>query len=309
LSCDPLPKFEGNFAIVAQGMALIKVPMSGRGSRPLNIKSDQLSAGVDFDCSSGMYYWTDTNNKIIKRSSLSGTNSLVEDFYTEGLRFPEGLAVDWVSRNMYITDPGKESIDVISLDTRASLALITEGLHSPRGIAVHPVLGKLYWTDWDRYFPRIQMANMDGSNVQILVNNKIYEPNSIAVDLFNYEVCWTDAGDQSNNIKPKIDCIGANGSARRTVIELSIGDYPYGIAITESSILWTDWKRKYVHSVDKRTGGNRRSIPYMLANTGRPYDLVNIPVECPNLSNSCQGQPCGLYGICLPSGQSRHVCK
>ena len=43
MSCDPLPKFEGNFAIVAQGMALIKVPMSGRGSRPLNIKSDQVS--------------------------------------------------------------------------------------------------------------------------------------------------------------------------------------------------------------------------------------------------------------------------
>jgi hypothetical protein len=43
LICDHIPNFEGNFAIVAQGMALIKVPMSGRGSRPLNIKSDQVS--------------------------------------------------------------------------------------------------------------------------------------------------------------------------------------------------------------------------------------------------------------------------
>ena len=46
--------------------------------------------------------------------------------------------------------------------------------------------------------------------------------------------------------------------------------------------------RKSVQSVDKRTGSGLRSIPYMLSNTGRPYDLVNIPVECPNLSNSCQ---------------------
>ncbi len=28
---------------MAQGMALIKVPMSGRGSRPLNIQSNQVS--------------------------------------------------------------------------------------------------------------------------------------------------------------------------------------------------------------------------------------------------------------------------
>ncbi len=29
--------------------------------------------------------------------------------------------MDWVSRNMYVTDPGKEAIEVISLDTRARL--------------------------------------------------------------------------------------------------------------------------------------------------------------------------------------------
>ena len=46
-----------------------------------------------------------------------------------------------------------------------------------------------------------------------------------------------------SKVYSNLDCIGANGSGRRTVIELSIGDYPYGIAITESSILWTDWKR------------------------------------------------------------------
>lgn len=32
--------------------------------------------------------------------------------------FPEGLAVDWVSRNLYITDPGAETIHVISLDNK-----------------------------------------------------------------------------------------------------------------------------------------------------------------------------------------------
>ena len=29
-----------------------------------------------------------------------------------------GLAVDWISRNVYITDPGRELIEVIGLDTK-----------------------------------------------------------------------------------------------------------------------------------------------------------------------------------------------
>ena len=42
-----------------------------------------------------------------------------------------------------------------------------EGVHSPRGVAVHPGLGRVYWTDWDRYRPAIQMANMDGTGRQV----------------------------------------------------------------------------------------------------------------------------------------------
>jgi hypothetical protein len=39
------------------------------------------------------------------------------------------------------------------------------------------------------------------------------------------------------------DCIGAGGSGRKTVLELTEAEYPYGLAITENTILWTDWNR------------------------------------------------------------------
>merc|ERR1712200_275229 len=122
-------------------------------------------------------------------------------------------------------------------------------------------------------------------------------------------VCWADGGRADWKINPKIGCIGANGSGRRTVIELAPNENPYGISITEHNILWTDWRRKYVHSVDKSTGVRQKSVPYMLAGASRPYDLVNVPQECPYLSNTCQGQPCGLTGICLPDGQGGHTCR
>ena len=105
------------------------------------------------------------------------------------------------------------------------------------------------------------------------------------------------------------DCIGVNGGRKKTIIELGEGQIPYGITITETNILWTDWVRRMVHRVDKMPGTRQASIPYALSHLGRPYDLVNIPAECPNMSNTCQGEPCGGGRLCLPDGRGNHSCK
>ena len=36
--------------------------------------------------------------------------------------FPEGLAIDWVARNLYWTDSGKRTIEVVNLDTKIRFA-------------------------------------------------------------------------------------------------------------------------------------------------------------------------------------------
>ena len=45
---------------------------------------------------------------------------------------------------------------------------------------------------------------MDGEGRQTLVDSDLGEPNSLAVDLFTFEVCWADAGNKARGIKPKI---------------------------------------------------------------------------------------------------------
>jgi len=174
---------------------------------------------------------------------------------------------------------------------------------------VHPGMGRMFWTDWDRYGPKIESANMDGTERMTLVNRGLGEPNSLAVDFFMYEVCWADAGSKVKGIKPRIDCIGVNGGGRRTIIELDEFSVPYGIAISENNIMWTDWKKDKVHRADKMTGAVQPSVSYALSHLGKPYDVVNVPEECPNLSNTCQGVPCGPGRLCLPDGKGSHTCK
>lgn len=305
--CEPAPRFEGNFMLLAQGMMLFKVPFSGKGSKPINVLSSQVASGIDIDCMKGQVYWSDTTNKLIKRASIDGKNA--ETYISESMKFPEGLAIDWVSRNMYWTDAGKDTIEVVNIEDGTRITLLEANLESPRGIAVHPGIGRMFWTDWDRYGPKIEVANMDGTDRQTLVNTNLGEPNSLAVDFYNYEVCWADAGNKRDGIKPRIDCIGVNGGGRRTVVELPEGDFPYGIAINENSILWTDWKRKNVQRADKQSGIRQNQVKYALSHIGKPYDLVNVPEECPNISNTCQGQPCGRGRLCLPDGRGSHTCK
>ena len=82
--------------------------------------------------------------------------------------------------------------------------LIDDKLRKPRGIVVHPTLGRVIWTDWDSKRPKIEYANLDGGDRQILVDNFIGMPNSLSLDYENYQVCWTDGGSVEMNIDPKI---------------------------------------------------------------------------------------------------------
>lgn len=52
------------------------------------------------------------------------------------LKSPEGVAVDWSSRNVYYADSVKDEIGVVSLDGKYYKTLINEGLVNPRALAI-----------------------------------------------------------------------------------------------------------------------------------------------------------------------------
>lgn len=54
---------------------------------------------------------------------------------------------------------------------------------------------KIYWSDWDRNDPKLEMANLDGSNRDVLLKGShVKLPNSLAIDWSTEELCWADAG-------------------------------------------------------------------------------------------------------------------
>ena len=88
-------------------------------------------------------------------------------------------------------------IEVADLDSpnKNRRVLVDTKLVNPRGIAVHPTRGLLFWSDWDRANPKIERANMDGSDRRSdFITASLQLPNSLTVDFEREELCWADAG-------------------------------------------------------------------------------------------------------------------
>ncbi|XP_048343554.1 LOW QUALITY PROTEIN: prolow-density lipoprotein receptor-related protein 1 [Sphaerodactylus townsendi] len=122
---------------------------------------------VDYDAMERRIYWSDVRTQTIKRAFINGTG--VETVVSADLPNAHGLAVDWISRNLFWTsyDANKKQINVARLDGSFKNAVI-QGLDKPHCLVVHPLKGKLYWTDGDN----ISIANMDGSNRSQLFTNQ-----------------------------------------------------------------------------------------------------------------------------------------
>ena len=51
----------------------------------------------------------------------------------------------------------------------------------------------MFWTDWGRY-PKIERANLDGSDRVAIVTHNLTYPNGLAIDYESNRLYWCDAG-------------------------------------------------------------------------------------------------------------------
>ena len=54
------------------------------------------------------------------------------------VKHPEGMAVDWIGRNLYWSDSGTDRIEVSHLNGSSRRVLVSENLDEPRAIVLDP---------------------------------------------------------------------------------------------------------------------------------------------------------------------------
>lgn len=206
--------------------------------------------GLSYD---GNYiYWTNIQKEAESIVKARLDHSEQEILLTSGLDSPEDLAVDWLTGNIYFSDNVMHHIAVCSNDGVHCMVLVSADVHQPRGVALWPERGEIYWTDWGDK-PAISRASMDGNDCSALVTNNIHWPNGIALDMHNKRIYWVDAKLST------MESARPDGTDRRILLD-GILKHPYGVAVFEDRLYWSDWGTRSIHSCNKFTGKDHKVL-------------------------------------------------
>lgn len=85
-----------------------------------------------------LQFWSPRCSAYIDKASDTAEQVVLID---SQLNSPEGLAMDWIHKNIYWTDSGNKTISVATVDGSKRRTLFSTHLSEPRAIAVDPTRG------------------------------------------------------------------------------------------------------------------------------------------------------------------------
>uniref|UniRef100_A0A3B5RAN3 Low density lipoprotein receptor-related protein 8, apolipoprotein e receptor n=1 Tax=Xiphophorus maculatus TaxID=8083 RepID=A0A3B5RAN3_XIPMA len=252
------------------------------------------AVALDVDVSTNKMFWCDLYHRKIYSAYINkASDSSQQVTLVDSLHSPEGLAVDWVHKNIYWTDSGNKSISVATGDGRKRKVLIATELSEPRAIAVDPHQGFMYWSDWGDQ-AKIEKAGMNGVDRQVLVSDHIEWPNGITLDLSNRRLYWVDS---KLHLLSSVDL---NGDNRKVLLSSHhhLG-HPFALTVFEDRVYWTDLEDEAIYSANRLTGHDVAKVAEDLNN---PLDLVVFHEQRqPKAPDTCN------MGS-LPNGGCEYLC-
>jgi DNA-binding beta-propeller fold protein YncE len=194
--------------------------------------------------------------------SANSDGSDLTTIVSEGRKLPDGLVVDSAAGHMYWTNMGNPqandgSILRSDLDGQNMTTIVPPGgTFTPKQLQLDTDNGKLYWCD--REGMRVMRANLDGSNIETLVDTSGGDPRpgpdlrkwcvGIAVDNGGGKIYWTQKGGdkagQGRLCRANIEVPEGQTPANRRDIELLYDNLPEPIDLeldlANGMMYWTD---------------------------------------------------------------------
>ncbi|KAL6458078.1 hypothetical protein MHYP_G00333080 [Metynnis hypsauchen] len=253
------------------------------------------AVALDVDVTTNKMYWCDLfHHKIFSAYINKARNSSEQTTLIDtALHSPEGIAVDWVHKNIYWTDSGHKTISVATSDGKKRKVLINTELSEPRAIAVDPRQGFMYWSDWGTQ-AKIEKAGLNGVDRQVLVSERIEWPNGITLDLSSRRLYWVDSK------LHLISSVDLNGDNRRVLLSsMDHLGHPFALTLFEDRVYWTDLEDEAIYSVNRLTG---HDVSMLAQHLNNPLDVVVFhELRQPQAPDSCN------MGS-LPNGGCEYLC-
>uniref|UniRef100_A0A672NBG1 Low-density lipoprotein receptor-related protein 1B-like n=1 Tax=Sinocyclocheilus grahami TaxID=75366 RepID=A0A672NBG1_SINGR len=255
---------------------------------------DDVSA-MDYDAGDERIYWADVKTRTIKRAFINGTK--LETVLSGDLSNVRGLAIDWLSRNMYwmSSDNDETHINVARLDGSLKNTVV-HGMDKPKCLVLHPSKGKMFWMDGGT----VNMANMDGSNIKILHQNQ-KEPVGLSIDYSASKLYWMSSGNATIN-RCNLDGGGLDviDSLKKDLRKAT------ALAVMGGKLWWADDVLAQLGTVNKRDGKNLTVL------RNKTTGVVHIKVydkDSRKGRNPCVPNNGGCSQLCLPTSETTRTCS
>ncbi|XP_063218358.1 prolow-density lipoprotein receptor-related protein 1 [Bacillus rossius redtenbacheri] len=284
------------FLLYSKGRpAMIKgVPLTGRQAHQdviVPIMDLGRPTAIDYDVRGQYIYFSDVQRYVIERQRLNETKR--EKFIDHGINNCEGLAVDWMSRNIYWTDGGLSAINVASLEDVSKRKMFTfEKMVHPRSIVLDPKKGLMYWTDWANVGTqngKIESAWMDGTHKKMFVKTGLQWPNGLSIDYGAKKLYWCDA------LFDKIERISLDGTNRELVLEGEHVGHPYSLAFHDDHLYYTEFQKGTIQKLHVPN----KTLELLSEEFSPMYEIKVFDNSSQTGSNACSKNGRGCSDLCL----------
>ncbi|XP_075155675.1 low-density lipoprotein receptor-related protein megalin [Haematobia irritans] len=287
------------FLIISNRHSILVADLKDQGLERVPIYVENVVATAS-NMHTGTIFWSDMKLKKISRLDRG---SEPQEIITTGLDLVEGLAYDWIAKNLYWLDSKLNTIEVSAENGSNRLVLVRENITQPRGMCIDPSPGArfIFWTDWGEN-PRIERIGMDGTMRETIINTKIYWPNGLTLDTATKRVYFADS---------KLDFIDFcyyNGTGRQQVLAGShYLLHPHSLSLFEDTLYWTDRQLNRVLSANKFRGHNQTVVSHLIS---QPLSIhVHHPSLQPMHPNPCENSKCQHLCLLSPSASEGYSCK
>ena len=224
------------------------------------IASTLINAGTKNSTTAARLFFLDLSGGRILSANPDGSD--LKTIIDEGRKLPDGLAVDVAAGHIYWTNMGDPNMNDGSimrsdLNGKNMIAIVPPGgTFTPKQLQLEKRSGKLYWSD--REGMRVMRANLDGSEVETLVDASRGDsrPGSdprkwcvgIAVDTDGGKFYWTQKGGHDAGLgricRANIQVPQGQSAENRTDIEILYDNLPEPIDLdldpVNRTLYWTD---------------------------------------------------------------------
>merc|ERR1719370_2519080 len=184
----------------------------------------------------------------------------------------EDIALDPVNRMLYLTSKTEGSLMQVEAKEGAQLEVfLTRKASRPTGITIDPCSRRIFWTDSSRNSPAIFSCPPASPNCTQIISSNLAKPRALAVDPIGRRLFWSDTYRGTFTISSS----WLDGTGREVVVE-GRGQEPFGLAVHEHHIYWTDWTTYSVYRVSK---DGLQSSPERVESfsNSKPHSLAIVP--------------------------------